>query len=333
MLPERSLSHLPKRKFKLNQAGISSQIIPIAYHGGTYGTYLEWCLYSLTSTDQLVSPFTKVGNSHNFKEGNYLEFDAVSGFLNTNQSAKFARFHPKTKQQHSISARLDQVCDLAQHMIYIYPDRNSVLLTINHWFSKMSSCWWTDKFSITTDANKLYQFWPVEPGTAIQDIAIWIRREFLSFYFMPAWHNQVEWYHPDHWQNPNCCVITVRELLNHFEETLQKIRVFCGIEYVRPVQDLLPFHEQNLKNQKYLHHDRVCADIIRAVTDNQDFSWESLSLPSEAWIQWQLRNLGYEIQCHGLDKFPTNSVHLHELLIKTNTDFHTMNTTHKGVNE
>jgi len=293
-----------------------SSTVPIAYPGGTYGTYLEWCLTSLTSTDQsLSSPFTESGNSHKFK-GNFLEVGNVPKFLSVNQLEKFVRFHPKTQQQHSISDRLDQVCDIVQHMIYIYPDQDSVLLTINNFFTKIWNNWWTDKFLIaeSADANKLYQNWPVTPGTEIQDIPVWIRREFLSLYFMPAWHDQVEWYHPDRWQNPRCCIITVRDFLNNFEETLQKISLFCDLAYVRPIQDLLPFHEQNLKNQKYLHHDALCADIILAVTNNQNFSWEPLSLPSEAWIQWQLRNLGYEIQCHELDKFPTNSVHLHELL-------------------
>jgi hypothetical protein len=293
-----------------------SSTVPIAYHGGTYGTYLEWCLTSLTSTDQLVSPFTDLGNSHKFKKGNYFEFGIVSEFLSSHQSAKFARFHAETQQQHSISDKLDQVCDIVQHMIYIYPDRDSVLLTINNFFTKIWKNWWTDEFLITasTDAKKLYQNWSVPPNTAIQDIPVWIQREFLSLYFMPAWYDQVEWYHPDCWQNPRCCTITVRDLLNNFEKTLQKISLFCNIEYVQPVQDLLPFHEQNLKNQTYLHHDAICTGIISAVTNNQNLSWEPLSLPSESWIQWQLRNLGYEIQCHGLDKFPTNSVHLHELL-------------------
>jgi predicted nuclease with RNAse H fold len=45
-------------------------------------------------------------------------------------------------------------------------------------------------------------------------------------------------------------------------------------------------------------------------------TWEPLPLPSEAWIQWQLRNLGYELRCHGLDMFPTNSVQLRELLYR-----------------
>jgi hypothetical protein len=292
-----------------------SGTVPIAYHGGTYGTYLEWCLTSLTSTDQLILPFTDSGSSHKFK-GNQLHVDAVSEFFSADQSKKFVRFHPKTQQQHSISDRLDQVCGITEHMIYVYPDRDSVLLTINNFFTKVWNNWWDNKFLVTapTDAKKLYQNWPVAASTAIQDIPVWIRREFLSLYLMPAWHDQVEWYHPDRWQNPKCCTIIVGDLLNNFEETLQKIKVFCDLEYVRPIRDLLPFHEQNLKNQKYLHHDALCTNIMQAVTENQNLSWEPLSLPSEAWIQWQLRNLGYEIRCHGLDKFPTNSVHLHKLL-------------------
>jgi hypothetical protein len=291
-----------------------SSTIPIAYPGGTYGTYLEWCLTSLTSTDQLISPFSALGSSHSF-EKKIVDFDNILEFLSTNQSEKFIRFHPKTQQQHLVSNRLDQTCAMVQHMIYIYPDRDSVLLTINNFFTKVfQEEWWTFQFLSNIDPLKIYQNWPVTSGTAIQDIPDWIQREFLSLYFMPAWYNQVEWYHPDRWQNPKCCTITVGDLLNNFEETLQKIKVFCNLEYVRPVQDLLPFHEQNLKNQKYLHHDALCTNIIQAVINNQNLSWEPLSLPSEAWIQWQLRNLGYEIQCHALDKFPTNSVHLHELL-------------------
>ena len=295
-----------------------SSNIPIAYSGGTYGTYLEWCLTSLTSTDQLISPFTAVGNSHKLKS-KWIEFSEIFEFLSSN--CQFARFHPKTQQQHSISDRLDQTCANAQHMIYIYPDRDSVLLTINNFFTKIWNNWWSDNLLIMnfTDAKKLYQYWPTVPGTAIQHIPNWILREFLSFYLMPAWYDQVEWYHPDCWQNPKCCIITVRELLNNFEEILQKIRVFCDLEYVRPIRDLLPFHEQNLKNQKYLHHDVLCNNIITAVINNQNLAWEQLTLPSEAWIQWQLRNLGYEIQCHELDKFPTNSVQLHKLLYKSHS--------------
>jgi hypothetical protein len=128
------------RNYKIHECCMKSQIIPIAYQGGTYGTYLEWCLTSLTGTDQLVSPFTAVGNSHKFR-GHFLNSSVLFSFLNTTQSTKFARFHPKTQTQHSMSNRLDQVCDIVQHMIYIYPDRDCVLLTINNYFTKIWDNW------------------------------------------------------------------------------------------------------------------------------------------------------------------------------------------------
>lgn len=296
---------------------MNSYPIPIAYLAGTYGTYLQWCLTNLTDTNELISPFMATGSSHNHtfhNIGHWLEIDQFDEFVKESPTAKFARFHPKIKQQDSASLRLNTVCELVSHMIYIYPDRDSVLLTINNVFTKVWDNYW-DSFSISTIAkDKIYQNWPVDPNLALSDIPVWIHREFLSLYLMPAWFDQVEWYHPDIWSNPKCCIITVRELLVNFQKTLEKISQYCQIKYARPIEDLLPFHEQNLKNQKYLHHDAVCMNIVQAVIHNKDLSWQPLSLPSEAWIQWRLRELGYEIRCHGLDIFPTNSVQLKELL-------------------
>jgi len=47
---------------------------------------------------------------------------------------------------------------------------------------------------------------------------------------------------------------------------------------------------------------------------DKDTVWDPLPLPSEVWIQYRLRELGYEIRCHGLDIFPTTSVQLKKLL-------------------
>ena len=54
---------------------------------------------------------------------------------------------------------------------------------------------------------------------------------------------------------------------------------------------------------------------------NFDFSWQEHILPmaSQAYIQWQLRNNGFEIRCDGLDNFPNDSVQLKSLLYQPNT--------------
>lgn len=293
--------------------------IPIAYSPGTYGTYLQWCLTSLMNTDDLISPFTDTGSSHNLhihNIGHWLEVDRFDEFVNAAPTAQFARFHPKIKKYESGSERLSKVCEIVSHMIYIYPEHDSVLLTINNCFTKIWHNQW-DSFQISSIAkDTIYPNWPVDPDTELQDIPRWILREFLSLYLMPAWFDQVEWYHPEHWQHPKCCVIGVRELLDNFEKTLEKISEFCHLTYKRPIQHLLPFHEQNIQKQQYLKHDAECHDVIKAVTHNKDLCWQPLSLPSEAWIQWKLKQLGYDIRCHGLDTFPTNSIQLKQLLYK-----------------
>ena len=64
--------------------------------------------------------------------------------------------------------------------------------------------------------------------------------------------------------------------------------------------------------------DSLCNQIVDSTIQGVDFSWADryLPLPSESWVHWQLRNLGFEIQCHELDIFPTNSKKLKELLYK-----------------
>ena len=289
--------------------------VGIAYSPGCYGTYLEWCLTTLTSTDKISAPFLFNGNSHKFK-GNQIQniFDQENIFDLT-ENLNFFRVHPKYKKEHSLSHNLTNLCNATQSLIHLYPDRNSVLLCINNMQAKIYDDWWTTMFgSHGIDQNKIYKNWPVNPNLKISQIPRWVQREFLSFYLMPAWFAQTEWYHPDSWQHDKCCVITMRELLWEFENSLACCRDFCGLEYVRPVSDLFEFHQQNLQNQLYLEEDALCNHIVNSTVGVENFSWSPRSLVSEAWIQWQLRNLGYEVQCHELDTFPTNSVQLKELL-------------------
>jgi hypothetical protein len=288
--------------------------VAIAFNVGAYGTYLEWCLTTLTSSDPIVAPFTKRGNSHKFLGNHLINFSNWQDYNTSGNVFDFFRFHPKVQQEELISNNLNEICKSVDSLIYLYPDKNSILLCINNWFSKIHDDWWSAQFSTYVDPDKIYNNWPVNRDTKIENIPRWIRREFLSYYLMPGWFDQVEWYHPDTWQHDRCCVVTIGELLYNFEETLSKLESHCDLKYAIPITELLPFHRQNLQNQQYLNEDLLCKQIVDAVVGGQEFSWESRSLASESWIQWQLRNLGYEIRCHELDIFPTNSVQLKELL-------------------
>lgn len=285
--------------------------VAIAFFPGSYGTYLEWCLTTLTSSQPVTPPFSHNGSSHNFVGNRVVAFKGWKKFVESNHTADFVSFHPKSDPQESLSDNMTWVCETAHKTIYLYPDKDSVLLCINNWYHKVYQDWWTN---IVNRHPDLYKNWPIDPGTDPAKIPQWIRREFLSFYMMPMWADTVEWCHTDVWNHSNCCVITMADLLYRFDQTLQHIGNFCQLTYVKPISDLAPTHAANLAQQQYLHADRLCAQIIDSVGQSQNFSWNPLSLVSESWIQWRLRDLGYEIKCHELDKFPTDSVHLKELL-------------------
>lgn len=291
-----------------------SKTVPIIYHGGTYGTYLHWCLDTLCSNDPVKAPFTNVGNSHMFSEQMFSGIECWQQYKDKGSWSKIVRLHPKTKQNENLTANLNEIMSTVDRAIYIYPDSNSVLLTINNYYSKIWKNWWQHQFDSEINPEKIYNNWPVSRVVPIDQIPAWIKREFLSMYLVPAWYAQVEWNHLDLWKHPNCCNIFVDDLLNNFESTIETVGKFCHFDFCRSIKDLEPFHKQNIKLQKFIGQDQICNNIIDAVLSEQDYSWTELPLPSEAWVQWQLRNLGWEIRCHGLDMFPTNSVHLKELL-------------------
>ena len=288
--------------------------VAIVFNGGSYGTYLEWCLTTLCSDKEVQEPFTASGNSHQFKGNHLRNISGWQSYVASSNQFRFVRLHPKTKQTESLSVNLIEIAKDASHVIYVYPDHSRILLCVNNFFYKIWDNWLEQSFSGELDPNRIYANWPVDKNIPINQIPHWIKREFLSFYLMPAWFAQVEWNHIQHWQHPKSIVVTVSDLLFDFESTMLNIEKFCNLNYKQAISTLLPAHQKNLQLQKHIDHDAVCNQIINAVTNNIELNWDPLSLPSEAWIQWELRNQGFEIRCDGLDIFPTNSLHLKELL-------------------
>lgn len=288
--------------------------VAIAFNAGTYGTYLEWCLTNLTTNKDLESPFTQIGNSHKFKGTHLLDIIGCRNFLSAGSTAPFIRFHPKTVKDHNLSDNLDYVCQHVESVIYLYPDVDHVVFCLNNYMSKIFDDWWSDHFINTINYDKIYNNWPINPGVTMDKIPQWIKREFLSYYLMPAWFDQIEWYHPNKWHNTKACVITTKDLLFDFESTMGRIQQHCNLNYTKPVSSLISYHNENLELQANKTQDQICNQIIDSVLDETNFDWRPLPFGSEVWVQWELRNRGFEIRCDGLDIFPTNSVHLKELL-------------------
>jgi hypothetical protein len=66
-------------------------------------------------------------------------------------------------------------------------------------------------------------------------------------------------------------------------------------------------HKKMISLQQDLNKDDICKKIIKNFLNNDNFSVSvELSIIDEAWIQWELRNNGYEMYCNELNEFPKN---------------------------
>jgi len=292
--------------------------IPIVFHGGHYGTFLEWVLNTLTTDVPIIEPFRDNGNSHQYIGRHLINLDGWRDYLANQSPSTFVRVHPKVSKEESLSENLNEIMRSVDHMIYIHPDTETMLLTINNFFTKIWKNSWNKMILTDVGPEKIYDCWPVAKEVPIDDIPAWIKREFLSFYLMPQWEAQVEWNHLRNWANPGALPVLVKDILYDFENTITRIKDFCGLTFTKSPKELLPAHSRMLQLQEHTQQDHIAKLIIDSIVNQTEFDWSHtpITLVTESIIQWRLRNLGYEIRSHGLDIFPTNSVNLQNLLYK-----------------
>jgi hypothetical protein len=289
----------------------------ILYAGGSYGTYLEWVLYTLTNSHAVLKdPGRANGNSHGYRGNELSGMSAWRKYLASDRNLAMVRFHPKTSKQESLIANVQEIASQAGKIIHIYPTQKTYLLTVHNQMTKIWDDLWTGPLAYI-DPQDIYQGWNVDSRVPLDQLPIWIQREYFSYNLFKSYDDQIEWYLPDHVPDQNNYrYVFVDDLLNDFTRTIRHIQDFFQIEFVRAIDDILPIHEKNLGRQVYMNQQSLAEKIIANTISQVDFDWnpQDLTVFTEAWIQSQLREKGLEVQCNGLDKWPTNSLQLAKLL-------------------
>lgn len=146
------------------------------------------------------------------------------------------------------------------------------------------------------------------------DMQIWELREWLSIFYM-EWIT--EWidaknYTPDNWLK-----ISSDEILSNPMDTAIKIvNEFKKFDYNR-TKELQQFLTTWRSKQQYILDEyELIQNIVEHTLSKKNFTWNTISIISEAIIQRKLRDLGYEIKCFNLNQFPNNSIYLNKLLEK-----------------
>jgi hypothetical protein len=142
----------------------------------------------------------------------------------------------------------------------------------------------------------------------------WELREWLSLFYIDWVSEWIEAknYVPSHW-----LVISTEEILNDTFNTFIKVCEYCNGYNESTYEELKYFSEVWRSKQQYLIDEyKLVNDIVKNSINKTNFDWVPLNIISESIIQQQLRSHGYEIKCHNLNSFPTNSIHLHHLMEK-----------------
>jgi hypothetical protein len=288
----------------------------IVYPAGAYGTYLEWALTTLTTPRPISDPGRPNGNSHNFLGNHLSRIENWREYLTESKTFSFSRLHPKIFENDSVINNVNEISQNARRVINLYPDNDTYLLVIHNYLYKIWNNFWDGGLKYVKK-DDVYNNWPVDKSVPLDQLPRWIQREYFSYNVFPSWEAQVEWFLPDSYSgNTNCQYLFVNDLLSDFAGSMARLEKFLEVTYVRPIDDLLPYHSANLSRQKHMTQQSLAEAIIDAATNQKELAWESdaLTIFTEAWIQNQLRARGFELKCHDLDIFPTNSLQLHDLL-------------------
>ena len=87
------------------------------------------------------------------------------------------------------------------------------------------------------------------------------------------------------------------------------------------IDDIKMNHATWQKAQEYHNLQKRCDDWVnKLITTREDTTSPCVTILDEAYVQDRLRKHGYLIRCYGLNKFPTTSNELRELLYKESED-------------
>lgn len=278
----------------------------VVYPPGAFGSMIEAVIRRFTkehkSLDSIQS--NPDGSFHNYSRGSHvfeinnsikqiddLVFSAIYPGYNKNIEQAFGKLnqHPSTK----VAVRLENTNDM-----------------IRCW------CLFNHKDHLLARDNRLFQ--AINQPTNLQgwgktdfdDLEIWEKREYLSYVLDGIFDNtlRASYSLPYNWHTVN-----FNELLFFPESTFLRLFETTGWTWVDQ-SEFIQF-AQAWRTEQLAIADS--ADRILKLVEFEELDDLQFDLMEQAVIQQQLRKKGFEIQCNGLNEFPTTRKKLQSLLQKT----------------
>jgi hypothetical protein len=284
--------------------------VPIVYSGGSYGTFVEWCLmYFSGQVDYL--PFRSNGNSHEYKGNLLFDIHGWRKYLDSDDVYPVARLHPKILEHESVTENLNEILSAVDRAVFLYTNEDLFLLIINNKFEKI----FQEGYMSHIEKSVLHKFsnWGVD---SLKDMDVWQLREFLSYYMWPQHLSESGIDELRSFDHPGLLKVNVKDLIADFRGTIETLLEYCNLPKV--CDNFEEIYCKWIALQRHSTKDHIVNTVVDYVVNDKEIDWSELELTivDEAIIQWALRSLhSLEIKCYNLNVFPTNTNDLRKLLV------------------
>ena len=249
-------------------------VINIVFFPGSYGNYFSSCLY------HCISLATDSDTTNFESNGSSHIYDTKfkdSGFVLGHELAQHGDIHKVIFLKPSLSNQLDYIDNQYEK------NYNGNLKKYLH--------------SLSFDKNIT---------------ETWKQREDISFWIGDLMQNSNKNFLKK--INNNCIVVDVNSIFDSFLDTINDTLNRLSLVKVSGNNVILKRHCNFLRLQKNHNKQARVESWVNDIVNGVDSLSPCDTIFDEAYAQYTLRNLGHELKCYNLDKFPNNSLEVRNLL-------------------
>lgn len=272
-------------------------MIKVFFPPGCYGTYLTRCLYSYTNLNHepfIKFDFDQEGSSHQHCE-NLLARSVI-------------------KQGHLETLEYDST----SQVVVIVPCETHGLDYYNNQFFKQQHGqivqYILKQLSLEDIRHKLDTYWNYK-GNFDETVPKWIMREWCSFWIADVLNAA---YNPTKYSTLNSMVqLSTQDIFENYRETLATVVSALGLTLEVDQLTIDKQHKKFIQVQRFHNIQNRCHQYVHDLFNDIDSNILVYSIFDEAYIQHLLRQHNLEIQCDGLNIFPTSTENLKSITYET----------------
>jgi hypothetical protein len=294
-------------------------MIHVFFDCGSFGSTIEYVLHNYTNHEKKIDgSILDDGSMHSFKKEYHItRFDELGDFLSNDKNANAVTTPTYPFKEFTLPKILEYFSSIASwptdKKILIYQDGlEQAELNLLFKYHKVCTGYIDTGIAIIVGDNRHNLSGWNSSYTHWEQMQPWELREWLSIFY-PGFVTEFTTA-PMHVSESDWLVLSNVDILFDTVNSLTKIIDYCGLVLEGDIQT---FVKQWQSAQQYIVDEyNLLGQIVDCSINNQMLTWEPVNIIAEAIVQQRLRAKGYEIQCDGLNTFPTDSETLYKLLEK-----------------